>query len=113
MEGYGFLSAAFAYPDIRAIVIRGISDLIEGKNDNGPEPEQNRQEKASHHASAFAFQLLGKWNYELGAGTEPQMLMGEQMFQANFDHAQGYQAIVQSGGTAYIGGNYSHIPKNK
>ncbi|MCY7392252.1 MAG: hypothetical protein LH647_12435, partial [Leptolyngbyaceae cyanobacterium CAN_BIN12] len=64
MEGFGFLSAAFAYPNIKAIVIRGISDLIEGKNDDslesGQEPERVRQEKASHHASAFAFEILAK-----------------------------------------------------
>ncbi|MEQ8975555.1 MAG: SUMF1/EgtB/PvdO family nonheme iron enzyme [Coleofasciculus sp. C1-SOL-03] len=60
MEGFGFLSAAFAYPDIQAIVIRGISDLIEGKNDDAIEPEQVRQEKASLHASAFAFEVLAK-----------------------------------------------------
>ncbi|NER94592.1 MAG: 5'-methylthioadenosine/S-adenosylhomocysteine nucleosidase [Symploca sp. SIO1B1] len=61
MEGFGFLSAAFAYPNIQAIVIRGISDLIEGKNDDALEPEEVRQEKASHHASAFAFQVLSKF----------------------------------------------------
>ncbi|NER46492.1 MAG: phosphorylase [Symploca sp. SIO1A3] len=60
MEGFGFLSAAFAYPNIQAIVIRGISDLIEGKNDDSIEPEAIRQEKASEHASAFAFQVLTK-----------------------------------------------------
>ncbi len=62
MEGFGFLSAAFAYPNIKAIVIRGISDLIEGKNDDDLEPEQVRQEKASHHASAFAFEILANHN---------------------------------------------------
>jgi hypothetical protein len=65
MEGFGFLSAAFAYPDIKAIVIRGISDLIESKNDDSPEsgqePEQIRQERASHHASAFAFEILARF----------------------------------------------------
>ncbi|NEQ68925.1 MAG: 5'-methylthioadenosine/S-adenosylhomocysteine nucleosidase [Symploca sp. SIO2D2] len=61
MEGFGFLSAAFAYPNIQAIVIRGISDLIDGKNDDALEPEEVRQEKASHHASAFAFQVLSKF----------------------------------------------------
>ncbi|NEQ67917.1 MAG: hypothetical protein F6K21_20920, partial [Symploca sp. SIO2D2] len=60
MEGFGFLNAAFAYPDIKAIVIRGISDLIEGKNDDSVEPEEVRLEKASHHASAFAFEMLSK-----------------------------------------------------
>jgi len=65
MEGFGFLSAVFAYPEIKAIVIRGISDLIEGKNEDskksGQKPEPIRQEKASHHASAFAFEMLSKW----------------------------------------------------
>jgi nucleoside phosphorylase len=61
MERFGFLSAAFAYPELRAIVIRGISDLIEGKNDDSVEPEEVRQEKASHHASAFTFEILAKF----------------------------------------------------
>ncbi|MBE9117313.1 hypothetical protein IQ249_15545 [Lusitaniella coriacea LEGE 07157] len=61
MESFGFLSAAFAYPEIKAIVIRGISDLIDGKNDNSVESEEIRQEKASLHASAFAFEILAKY----------------------------------------------------
>jgi len=64
MEGFGFLSAAFAYPNIQAIVIRGISDLIEGKNDDSVEPEYVRQEKASRHASTFAFEILAKFSLE-------------------------------------------------
>ncbi|NER46072.1 MAG: TIR domain-containing protein [Symploca sp. SIO1A3] len=63
MEGFGFLNAAFA-PNIQAIVIRGISDLIEGKNGDSVEPEAVRQEKASHHASAFAFEVLSKFQIE-------------------------------------------------
>jgi len=60
MEGFGFLSAAFAYDNVQAVVIRGISDLIEGKNDNSVEPEEIRQAKAAQHASAFAFEILAK-----------------------------------------------------
>jgi len=71
MEGFGFLSAAFAYPNIKAIVIRGISDLIEGKNDDSIEPEQIRQEKVSHHASAFAFEMLAKLQ---GEESNPMLL---------------------------------------
>lgn len=71
MEGFGFLSAAFAYPNIKAIVIRGISDLVEGKNDDSIEPEQVRQEKASHHASAFAFEMLAKFRIEETASEAP------------------------------------------
>lgn len=62
MEGFGFLSAAFAYPEIKAIVIRGISDLIKDKNVDDPVEgtEEERQERASQNASAFAFQMLAK-----------------------------------------------------
>ena len=79
MEGFGFLSATFPYPDIKAIVIRGISDLIEGKNDDSLEPEEARQEKASHHASTFAFEILAKFSLgnesELMTDSEnPQLL---------------------------------------
>ncbi|MDX2097215.1 MAG: hypothetical protein SFW36_05515 [Leptolyngbyaceae cyanobacterium bins.59] len=68
MEGYGFLQAASAEQDpISAIVVRGISDLIDNKNaemkDGIPqEPESVRQEKASLHASAFAFQILANFD---------------------------------------------------
>ena len=62
MEGYGFLQAAFAYPNIQTLVIRGISDLIEDKNANDPVEggEEARQKRASQHASAFAFEVLAK-----------------------------------------------------
>jgi nucleoside phosphorylase len=63
MVGFGVLKAAFAHPDIKAIVIRGISDLIDGKDDNVLEPEAVRQAKAANHASAFAFTMLAKMEY--------------------------------------------------
>ncbi|MBE7386282.1 MAG: 5'-methylthioadenosine/S-adenosylhomocysteine nucleosidase [Leptolyngbya sp. SIO1E4] len=63
MEGYGFLAAVNARSrPLPAIVIRGISDLIDNKNDDThQEPEAVRQQKASHHASALAFQLLASY----------------------------------------------------
>jgi nucleoside phosphorylase len=67
MEAYGFLSATFAYPEIKSIIIRGISDLVAGKNDDSVEPEEERQAKASHHACAFALELLTKFDPEAGA----------------------------------------------
>ncbi|MGD2181464.1 SEFIR domain-containing protein [Lusitaniella coriacea] len=74
MEGFGFLNAAFAYPEIKAVVIRGISDLIDGKNDDSVEPEDIRQKKASHHASAFAFEMLSKLQIEKVGQLSPQKL---------------------------------------
>jgi nucleoside phosphorylase len=62
MEGFGFLNAAFAHSKIQTIMIRGISDLIDGKSDSSVESEQARQKKASDHASAFAFEILSQIN---------------------------------------------------
>lgn len=64
MEGYGFLKAAYANQQrASAIVVRGISDLLDHKNDGiGQEAESIRQEKAARHASAFAFQILANFD---------------------------------------------------
>jgi nucleoside phosphorylase len=120
MEGFGFLSAAFAYPDIKAIVIRGISDLIEGKNDDAIESEDVRQAKASHHASAFAFEILAKLKLSEGLEVEPKIVqnisgdyvagdkvigdkvMGNKTVQNNEGNAKGWQTVVE-GGTPYVG----------
>ncbi len=61
MEGIGFLDAAHANPQVSAMVIRGISDLIDGKGDADA---QGYQEIAARHASAFAFQVLAKFIVE-------------------------------------------------
>ncbi|EKU96877.1 nucleoside phosphorylase family protein,'ATP-binding protein, KAP family' [Leptolyngbya sp. PCC 7375] len=58
MEGFGFLSAVFAYPNIEALVIRGISDLIDNKKYADPEHRESVQKRAAEHASAFAFEVL-------------------------------------------------------
>jgi len=55
MESHGFLKAVRANPEINALIVRGISDLIDGKSNADA---AGSQEKAAQHASAFAFEIL-------------------------------------------------------
>ncbi|HEY4354238.1 MAG TPA: 5'-methylthioadenosine/S-adenosylhomocysteine nucleosidase [Acidobacteriaceae bacterium] len=55
MEGYGFLRGAYLNPQVSALVIRGISDMIDGKELADADGSQPR---AADAASAFAFELL-------------------------------------------------------
>ncbi len=57
MEGHGFLLALHAHPQVGALVIRGISDLIDGKSEADA---AHFQEIAARHASAFAFEVLAQ-----------------------------------------------------
>ncbi|NEP61049.1 MAG: 5'-methylthioadenosine/S-adenosylhomocysteine nucleosidase [Symploca sp. SIO2G7] len=59
MESHGVLKAVRANPEINALIIRGISDLIDGKTQGDA---AGSQEKAARHASAFAFEVLAKLN---------------------------------------------------
>jgi nucleoside phosphorylase len=57
MEGHGFLQAVYTNPNIEALLIRGISDLID---DKAHADAANFQQIAARHASAFAFEILVK-----------------------------------------------------
>ena len=59
MEGWGFLHGAHTNGDVPAMVIRGISDLLEGKS---AEADADWQPAAAQHAAAFAFELLSTPN---------------------------------------------------
>ena len=59
MEGHGFLQAIHANEPVKALIIRGISDLLDDKQTAEGE---GSQQIAAEHASAFAFELLTKLN---------------------------------------------------
>ena len=58
MEGRGCLAAARANADVSAMIVRGISDLIQNKTTSD---EEGWQQIASSNASAFAFEMLSKF----------------------------------------------------
>ena len=64
MEGRGVLQAAHANQQVSALIIRGISDLINGKSEADA---SGYQEIAARHASAFCFQVLAKFEIPIRA----------------------------------------------
>lgn len=57
MEAGGALKAIHANSSVEALVIRGISDVLDGKS---TADAKGSQERAVRHASAFAFELLAR-----------------------------------------------------
>lgn len=61
MEGYGFLRSAYLSPGTRSLVIRGISDLLSGKDEAS---DTLWQPIAAAHAAAFACEFLDLYGSE-------------------------------------------------
>lgn len=59
MEGYGFLRALHAHPERQNLLVRGISDLVEGKEASD---SQGWQPVAAAAAAAFAFEILARFS---------------------------------------------------
>lgn len=57
MEGYGFQLTANLNPDVKSLVVRGISDRL---GDKHPAQDESFQPKAATNAAAFVFSLLSE-----------------------------------------------------
>ncbi|HEU5228245.1 MAG TPA: 5'-methylthioadenosine/S-adenosylhomocysteine nucleosidase [Ktedonobacteraceae bacterium] len=62
MESHGFLQATYRHTEVQALIVRGISDLINNKSEVD---KQGFQKIASRNASAFAFEVLAKLDIQL------------------------------------------------
>jgi nucleoside phosphorylase len=84
MEGFGFLEAARANQQVSAMVIRGISDLIDGKS---KVDKAGYQKIAASHASAFAMQVLA--NFKRADGKSVDNNSSFQVVQVNDSRSGG------------------------
>lgn len=84
MESHGILQASHANAQVEAMIIRGISDLIDNKTEVDA---QGWQDTAARFASAFAFEILGK----LAAAELSQNTLAH----ATVDTAQAQSSIPQ------------------
>lgn len=72
MEGHGFLRAMHARPGVEALVVRGVSDLFEGK---AASDAAGGQLLAVRHAVAFALEVLSSSREVINsADTDPERL---------------------------------------
>jgi nucleoside phosphorylase len=73
MEGHGFLESAHMNPGVSALVIRGISDLLAGKDEAN---DGYWQPAASSHAAAFALELLDSLGMDQAVSLPPPVPRG-------------------------------------
>ncbi len=107
MEGWGFLKAVHANQHVDAQIIRGISDLIDGKSEADA---ANSQQIAAGNASAFAFELLAQWREEKIDESEDK----EQEQRSGSDsHPDDTENIQQPATTIWIANLQEHYEKLK
>lgn len=86
MEGHGFLHGAYLNEDVQALVVRGISDLLSGKNEAA---DERWQPIAARHAAAFAFELLAR------EAVPEAVLNGTQAYETARELEMGWEPTVE------------------
>lgn len=90
MEGYGFLRGVYLNSQVAALVVRGISDLVEGKEASDAE---GSQERAAEAASAFAFEMLA--HFEPEGGPRNDQVLQERPAETPFKPDPQIDAIIR------------------
>lgn len=104
-RSYGFLHGAYLNQHVCALVVRGISDLVDGKANAD---RTGSQERASRHASAFCFEVLAK--LDTCPGETDGASSGEPLYAAEFvriertlaDHESRFRSIEKALGPRVI-----------
>jgi nucleoside phosphorylase len=96
MEGRGLLQAAHANQQVFALIVRGISDLIDDKTNADA---AGSQKIAARHASAFAFEILAKLDIDEASNTtsssKRETLLTSPNFFAYDDAWVGRESLIQ------------------
>lgn len=95
MESYGFLHGAYTNEHVSALVVRGISDLLTGKNEGS---DRQWQPVAARHAAAFAFELLADLRPmpDSGTGASPSTDDAHSLSQSAEGHPNVFNAPPRS-----------------
>lgn len=97
MEGRGFLEATHANQQVMALIVRGISDLLNNKSEVD---DAVRQEIAARHASAFVFEVLAKL----------ESIPSAEAISTEIDVATVSDALSGAGATAIVESPVGDIP---
>ncbi|MBO3457637.1 5'-methylthioadenosine/S-adenosylhomocysteine nucleosidase [Aetokthonos hydrillicola Thurmond2011] len=91
MESHGVLKAIRANPEIHVLIIRGISDLIDGKTQAD---KAGWQEIAADHASAFAFEILAKFDLNFSTVSKSNNQTAIQLWKEKLQYFREQEAII-------------------
>ncbi|MFB2877754.1 tetratricopeptide repeat protein [Floridanema aerugineum] len=101
IEGRGLLQVAHANQQVSTLIVRGISELIDGKSEayKAGSQEIAAQEIAARNASAFAFEVLAKLDINEVNNTTPNSQYSTQPASPNFlaydDVWVGRESVIQ------------------